>query len=135
MSGAGNSCSISVGTCGRVTDAAPFSRARVGGGAFARAAIGANKAIFTLIDCLLLRGLPVEAPEALHVVKWRSLKHPDDAVVSASTGRLMRRFLAQFLVLAGLGAVLSLVIAYGLVQAILPLVPGQGEVTVLPSGP
>lgn len=55
--------------------------------------------------------------------------------LGASTGRLMRQFLAEFLVLACLGSLLSLAIAYGLVQAILPLVPGRGEVAILESGP
>lgn len=48
--------------------------------------IGANTAIFTLIDCLMLRSLPVERPGELFAVKWQSKKHPDDAVLRFSNG-------------------------------------------------
>ena len=48
--------------------------------------IGANTAIFTIIDCLMLRSLPVERPEELFAVKWQSKKHPDDAVIRSANG-------------------------------------------------
>ena len=32
--------------------------------------IGANTAIFSLLDSLLLRTLPVKAPQQLHIVAW-----------------------------------------------------------------
>jgi macrolide transport system ATP-binding/permease protein len=48
--------------------------------------IGGNTAIFTLIDCLLLRALPVERPSELFAVKWRSVKNPEDAVVRMMNG-------------------------------------------------
>ncbi len=48
--------------------------------------IGANTAIFTIIDCLMLRSLPVERPEELFAVKWEAKKHPDDAVLRFANG-------------------------------------------------
>jgi hypothetical protein len=38
--------------------------------------IGANTAIFSLVDALLLRMLPVRNPEQLVVVKWSARKEP-----------------------------------------------------------
>jgi predicted permease len=40
-------------------------------------AIGANTAIFSIMDGLLLRGLPVEDPSHLMLVKWSSHKRPN----------------------------------------------------------
>ena len=39
-------------------------------------AIGANTAIFSIMDGLLLRGLPVADPEHLLLVKWSAHKRP-----------------------------------------------------------
>ena len=39
--------------------------------------IGANTAIFSLIDGILMRGLPVQDPQSLVVLKWRALKVPE----------------------------------------------------------
>ena len=39
-------------------------------------AIGANTAIFSIMDGLLLRGLPVDDPEHLMMVKWSAHKRP-----------------------------------------------------------
>src|SRR5215469_12644910 len=39
-------------------------------------AIGANSAIFSIMDGLLLRGLPVQDPEGLMLVKWSAHKPP-----------------------------------------------------------
>jgi predicted permease len=39
--------------------------------------IGANTAIFSLIDAVMLRSLPVENPSGLVVVKWRARKAPE----------------------------------------------------------
>jgi macrolide transport system ATP-binding/permease protein len=38
--------------------------------------IGANTAIYSFIDAILMRALPVQDPEALMVVKWHSKAHP-----------------------------------------------------------
>jgi predicted permease len=38
--------------------------------------IGANTAIFSLIDAVLFRSLPVRAPESLVVLKWQAHKQP-----------------------------------------------------------
>ena len=40
-------------------------------------AIGANTAIFSIMDGLLLRSLPVEDPSHLMLVKWRAHKLPN----------------------------------------------------------
>jgi predicted permease len=39
--------------------------------------IGANTAIFSLIDGILMRGLPVKDPQTLVVLKWSARKAPD----------------------------------------------------------
>jgi hypothetical protein len=39
--------------------------------------IGANTAIFTLIDAVMLRSVPVRDPANLYVVAWRANKTPD----------------------------------------------------------
>lgn len=39
--------------------------------------IGANTAIFSLIDGILMRGLPVQDPESLVVLKWSARKAPE----------------------------------------------------------
>jgi predicted permease len=39
--------------------------------------IGANTAIFSLIDGILMRSLPVQDPQSLVVLKWRAHKVPD----------------------------------------------------------
>src|SRR5260370_18296512 len=38
--------------------------------------IGANTAIYSFIDAILLRALPVQDPQSLMVVKWHSKAHP-----------------------------------------------------------
>ncbi len=38
--------------------------------------IGANTAIYSFIDAILMRALPVQDPESLMVVKWHSKAHP-----------------------------------------------------------
>ena len=40
-------------------------------------AIGANTAIFSIMDGLLLRSLPVEDPSHLMLLKWSAHKRPD----------------------------------------------------------
>ena len=42
--------------------------------------IGANTAIFSLIDAVLFKMLPVENPQQLALLDWASLKWPDDVV-------------------------------------------------------
>ena len=39
--------------------------------------IGANTAIFSLIDGILMRGLPVQDPQHLVVLRWSARKAPD----------------------------------------------------------
>ncbi|HEX2665820.1 MAG TPA: ABC transporter permease [Candidatus Acidoferrum sp.] len=39
--------------------------------------IGANTAIFSLIDGILMRGLPIQDAQSVVVLKWRALKTPD----------------------------------------------------------
>src|SRR5215471_21554483 len=38
--------------------------------------IGANTAIYSFIDSILVRALPVQNPESLVVVNWHSKDHP-----------------------------------------------------------
>src|SRR5260370_19140808 len=38
--------------------------------------IGANTAIYSFIDAILMRALPVQEPQSLMVVKWHSKAHP-----------------------------------------------------------
>ncbi len=38
--------------------------------------IGANTAIYSFVDAVLMRALPVQDPESLMVVKWHSKSHP-----------------------------------------------------------
>src|SRR5215469_6683057 len=40
-------------------------------------AIGANTAIFSILDGLLLRSLPVEDPQHLMLFKWNAHERPD----------------------------------------------------------
>lgn len=54
--------------------------------------------------------------------------------LGASAGRLMRQFLAEFLVLALFGAALAILFANGLVGWLVPLLPGQREVHLLDGG-
>src|SRR5260370_6837159 len=37
--------------------------------------IGANTAIYSFVDAVLMRALPVQDPESLMVVKWHSKSH------------------------------------------------------------
>ena len=39
--------------------------------------IGANTAIFSLIDAVMLRGIPVQDPTQLVVMRWMAHKQPD----------------------------------------------------------
>src|SRR6476659_2926184 len=39
--------------------------------------IGANTAIFSLIDALMLKSLPVQNPQELVLLKWSAHKKPD----------------------------------------------------------
>jgi predicted permease len=54
--------------------------------------------------------------------------------LGASAGRLMRQFLAEFLVLALLGAAFALLFAQGLVGLLIPLLPGHQEIQLLVGG-
>jgi len=54
--------------------------------------------------------------------------------LGASAGRLMRQFLAEFLVLALFGAALAVLFASGLVSLLVPLLPGHREVHLLNDG-
>lgn len=54
--------------------------------------------------------------------------------LGASAGRLMRQFLAEFLVLALLGAVFAMLFANGLVGVLIPLLPGHREIQLLDGG-
>jgi predicted permease len=54
--------------------------------------------------------------------------------LGASPGRLMRQFLAEFLVLALLGSILAVVFANGLVGLLIPLLPGREEIQLLDGG-
>src|SRR5690242_16061420 len=38
--------------------------------------IGANAAIYSFMDAILMRALPVQQPESLVVVRWHSKDHP-----------------------------------------------------------
>jgi predicted permease len=49
--------------------------------------IGANTAVFTLVDAVLLRLLPVRNPEELVVLKWGARKAPDLRNNFSSSGR------------------------------------------------
>ena len=53
--------------------------------------IGANTAIFSLMDALLLRALPVRSPQELVQIGWDAPKWPDRFVASTS-GRVVRMF-------------------------------------------
>src|SRR2546425_8620302 len=46
--------------------------------------IGANTAIYSFMDAILLRALPVQNPESLVVLNWHSKNRP--AVVHSSSG-------------------------------------------------
>src|SRR3989449_3041960 len=48
--------------------------------------IGANTAIFSLIDAVMLKLLPVKDPEQLVLLRWASLKWPDDALLKSMSG-------------------------------------------------
>src|SRR6266850_768526 len=50
--------------------------------------IGANTAIYSFMDAILLRALPVQNPESLVVLNWRSKDHP--AVVHGLNGTNFR---------------------------------------------
>jgi macrolide transport system ATP-binding/permease protein len=48
--------------------------------------IGANTAIFSFMESILLRPLPVHEPESLVVMKWRAKEYPAASSLSWSTG-------------------------------------------------
>jgi predicted permease len=48
--------------------------------------IGANTAIFTLIDAVMLKALPVRQPEQLVMLNWVSRKWPSRQVMSSQSG-------------------------------------------------
>src|SRR5947207_3250497 len=48
--------------------------------------IGANTAVFTLVDAVLLRLLPVKNPQQLVILKWGARKEPDVSRNFASNG-------------------------------------------------
>ena len=48
--------------------------------------IGANTAIFSFMESILLRTLPVQEPESLVVMKWRAKAYPAASSMSWSTG-------------------------------------------------
>jgi hypothetical protein len=50
--------------------------------------IGANTAIYSFMDAILMRALPVQNPESLVVLNWRSKDHP--AVVHSLNGTNFR---------------------------------------------
>jgi macrolide transport system ATP-binding/permease protein len=50
--------------------------------------IGANTAIYSFMDAVLMRSLPVAHPEELVIVKWRAPENP--AVIHGVTGTLYR---------------------------------------------
>jgi macrolide transport system ATP-binding/permease protein len=50
--------------------------------------IGANTAIYSFMDAVLLRSLPVQRPQELAVIRWRSTADP--AVIHSSTGSRFR---------------------------------------------
>ena len=49
--------------------------------------IGANTAVFSLVDTVLLRTLPVQHPEELVVLGWSAKEHPPDLSSSYSVSR------------------------------------------------
>jgi predicted permease len=51
--------------------------------------IGANTAIYSFVDAILLRSLPVQHPEQLVVVQWRARSRP--AVIHGQSGAASRR--------------------------------------------
>jgi hypothetical protein len=66
--------------------------------------IGANTAIFSLIDAVMLRSLPVENPSQLVVLRWGARNAPNihgymnsgdcpsDLKTSAANGTFLKRF-------------------------------------------
>ncbi|HEY7855954.1 MAG TPA: ABC transporter permease, partial [Terriglobales bacterium] len=55
-------------------------------------AIGANTAIFSLMDALLLRSLPVESPQTLMLLHWTASKRPQTHR-SSSYGDCLSRYM------------------------------------------
>src|SRR5262245_44728079 len=50
--------------------------------------IGANSAIYSFMDAILMRALPVQQPESLVVVRWHSKDHP--ALARSLNGSMFR---------------------------------------------
>jgi len=53
--------------------------------------IGANTAIFTLVNAVLLQTIPVAHPEELVVLRWSAQKEPDSTGMSSFGDCTMRR--------------------------------------------
>ena len=97
--------------------------------------IGANSAIYSFMDAILLRSLPVQHPEQLVVVNWRAKDRP--AVVHGQNGTRHRDdagttspnypFAAFQLLRSNQGA-LSTFIAYAMAWELNLVVEGQAEI-------
>jgi predicted permease len=100
--------------------------------------IGANTAIYSFMDSLLLRSLPVSDPESLAVLNWGANPHGRDFVMRAMSGSTWRDgkwaqvagifpFPAFELIRDNSGAVFSSVFAYYPTRKVNLIVKGQAE--------